>query len=100
MSPHQGGSSLGGTCYTSKSIKQLKTKIQMLFTHMLKRKDIDLSSTAMTFTQNMYVMKRNKSAEEPMEGNEGDREKTDFTEEDRAKMDKWMTRNLGKVIRG
>lgn len=94
MAPQEGGSSLGGTRYCSKTLKQIKTKLQKLLINMLKRKDIDLMSSAMIFTQNMYGMKRNKSAEEPMKGNEGDRERKVFTAEDRVKVDNWMTKPL------
>lgn len=62
MAPKEGSSSFGKTRYVSKTLKQIKTKLQMLLIHMLKRKDVDLSSPAMIFTRNMYVMKRSKTA--------------------------------------
>ena len=42
-------------------------------------------------------MKRNKTAEEPMEGLEGDRERKAFEEEDKAKLDLWRTLPLDQV---
>ena len=96
MAPHENGSALGSR-YTPLTLKNLKTKIQTLIIHFLKRSDIDLLSAKMTFTHNMYISKQNKTAEEPQAGNQGDRERKVFTEEDQAKLDRWMTRSLAEV---
>ena len=42
-------------------------------------------------------MKRNKTAEEPMEGLQGDRERKTFEEEDKVKLDMWRTQPLEQV---
>ena len=99
MGPQEGGGSLGGTRYTSDSLKQVKTKFQNLLVHMLKRKDINLNDASMTFSSNMYTSKRNLTALEPMEGNAGDRKRVALDESDLEKMDKWMSRDLEQVIR-
>ena len=98
MGPQEGGGSLGGTRYTSDSLKQIKTKFQNLLVHMLKRKDINLNHASMTFSSNMYTSKRNLTALEPMEGNAGDRKRVALDESDLEKMDKWMSRDLDQVI--
>ena len=97
LAPQEGGSSLGGTRYTTKTLKQIKTKMQNLLKHLLKRTDLDINSPSFCFTQNMYSMKRNRTAEEPMEGLEGDRERKAFEEEDKAKLDLWRTLPLDQV---
>ena len=58
---------------------------------MLKRKDVNLSSQAMTFSNNMYISKRNSTAVEPMVGNAGYRKRVALTKEDREKLDEWIT---------
>ena len=98
MGPQEGGGSLGVTRYTSDSLKQIKTKFQNLLVHMLKRKDINLSHTSMTFSNNMYLSKRNLTALEPMEGNAGDRKRVAIDQPDRDKMDQWMSQDLEQVI--
>ena len=98
MGPQEGGGSLGVTRYTSDSLKQIKTKFQNLLVHMLKRKDINLSHTSMTFSNNMYLSKRNLTALEPMEGNAGDRKRVAIDQPDRDKMDQWMSPDLEQVI--
>jgi hypothetical protein len=90
LAPQEGGSSLGGTRFTVTTLKNLKTKLQNVLHHMLKRKDIDLTSPAMTFATNMYHTKRNRTAEEPMAGVEGDRERKAMGEEDKERLDVWM----------
>ena len=45
----------------------------------------------------MYSMKRNKTAEEPMEGLQEDRERKAFEEEDKIKLDMWRTEPLDQV---
>ena len=97
LAPQEGGSSLGGTRYTTKTLKQIKTKMQNMLKHLLKRSDLDINSPTFCFTQNMYSMKRNRTAEEPMEGLEGDRERKAFEEEDKAKLDLWRTLPLDQV---
>ena len=97
LAPQEGGGSLGGTRYTTRTLKQIKTKMQNLLKHLLKRSDIDINSPSFCFTQNMYAMKRNKTAEEPMEGLEGDRERKAFEEEDKVKLDLWRTLPLDQV---
>ena len=96
--PKEGGGSLGVTRYTTDSLKQAKTKVQNVITHMLKRKDVDLSSSSMTFAMNMYNAKRNSTGIEPMPGNAGDRKRTALSREDREKMDGYMTSDLDKVV--
>ena len=98
MGPKEGGGSLGGTRYTTDSLKQIKTKIQNVITHMMKRKDVDLTSSSMTFTNNMYNAKRNSTGIEPMSGNAGDRKRTALSEEDSVKMDEWMLSDLDEVV--
>ena len=97
LAPQEGGSSLGGTRYTTKTLKQIKTKMQNMLKHLLKRSDLDINSPSFCFTQNMYSMKRNKTAEEPMEGLEGDRERKAFEEEDKVKLDLWRTQPFDQV---
>ena len=97
MAPQEGGNSLQGTRYTTRTLKQIKTKIQNMLKHFLKRTDIDINSPSFAFTQNMYSMKRNKTAEEPMEGLQGDRERKAFEEEDKIKLDMWRTEPLDQV---
>ena len=97
MAPQEGGNSLGGTRYTTRTLKQIKTKVQNMMKHFLKRTDIDINSPSFAFTQNMYSMKRNKTAEEPMEGLQGDRERKCFDEEDKVKLDLWRTEPLEQV---
>ena len=77
--PQEGGSSLGKTRFTVETLKQIRTKIQNVINHMLKRKDVNLSSQAMTFSNNMYISKRNSTAVEPMVGNAGDRKRVALT---------------------
>ena len=95
--PQEGGSSLGKTRFTVETLKQIRTKIQNVINHMLKRKDVNLSSQAMTFSNNMYISKRNSTAVEPMVGNAGDRKRVALTKEDREKLDEWMTSSLETV---
>ena len=90
LAPQEGGSSLGGTRFTVTILKNMKTKLQNVLHHMLKRKDIDLTSPAFTFATNMYHTKRNRTAEEPMAGVEGDRERKAMGEEDKERLDVWM----------
>lgn len=98
MGPKEGGGSLGGTRYTTDTLKQIKTKIQNVITHMMKRRDVDLSSNSLTFANNMYNAKRNSTGVEPMSGNAGDRKRRALSKEDREKMDGWMTSDLDEVV--
>ena len=98
MGPKEGGGSLGGTRFTTDSLKQFKTKIQNLIIHILKRRDVDLTSISMTFANNMYNAKRNSTGIEPMSGNAGDRKRTALSREDSAKMDDWMLSDLDQVV--
>ena len=98
MGPQEGGSSLGGTRYQSDSLKQMKTKLHNLIAEVLKRPDVDLNSSAMVFSNNMYIAKRNRTAAEPMEGNAGDRKRKALEVADREKMDAWMLEDLSKVL--
>ena len=77
--------------------KVQNTRIQNLVVYFLKRPDVDLLSSKMIFTKNMYISKRNKSAAETQEGNQGDRERKAFTDVDQERLDKWMTRPLSEV---
>ena len=98
MGPKEGGGSLGGTRFTTDSLKQFKTKIQNLIINILKRRDVDLTSISMTFANNMYNAKRNSTGIEPMSGNAGDRKRTALSREDSAKMDDWMLSDLDQVV--
>ena len=98
MGPKEGGGSLGGTRFTTVSLKQFKTKIQNLIIHILKRRDVDLTSISMTFANNMYNAKRNSTGIEPMSGNAGDRKRAALSREDSAKMDDWMLSDLDQVV--
>ena len=99
MGPKEGGGSLGGTRFTTDSLKQFKTKIQNLIIHILKRRDVDLTSISMTFANNMYNAKRNSTGIEPMSGNAGDRKRTALSREDSAKMDDWMLSDHDQVMK-
>ena len=63
-----------------------RTKIQL----MMKR--IKINSPAMWLSKTMMEMKRNKTAEEPKKQNAGARKRVTLKEEDRVKMDRWMTK--------
>ena len=65
--------------------------------HMLKLSNQDINSHSFCFTQNMYTMKRNRTAEELMEGLEGDRERKALEEEDKVKLDHWSTLSLDQL---
>ena len=97
LGPQEGGSSLGGTRYTSDTLKQMKTKFHNLICDVLKRPDVDLNSPAMTFSNNQYIAKRNRTAAEPMEGNAGDRKREAIGVVDTEKMDTWIQADLNKV---
>ena len=90
MAPQEGGNSLGGTRYTTRTLKQIKTKVQNMVKHFL-------NSPPFAFTQNMYSMKRNNTEEEPMEGLQGDRERKTYEEKDKVKLDMWRTQPLEQV---
>ena len=98
LGPQEGGSSLGITRYQSDSLKQMKTKLHNLICDVLKRPDVDLNSPAMTFSNNQYIAKRNRTAAEPMERMAGDRKRRAIEVEDRQKMDAWMVEDLDKVL--
>ena len=97
LAPQEGGSSLGGTRYTTKTLKQIKTKMKNLLWHMLNLSNQDINSPSFCFTQNMYTMKRNRTAEEQMKGLEGDRERKALEEEDKVKLDHWSTLSLDQL---
>ena len=86
-----------GTRLTPRTLKQYKTKLQNLLTDFLKRTDIKMNSPEMTFTMNQYRSKQNMTSGEAQGGNQGDRERKAFSEEDLEKMDRWMTRPLQEV---
>ena len=98
VGPKEGGGSLGGTRFTTDSLKILKAKLVNLLLHMLKRPDIDVNSSAMRFSRSMYEMKRNKTASEPMVGNAGDRKRVAVGKEDREKLDVWLTKSPDQVF--
>ena len=75
------------------SFKQIKTKIQL----MMKRTDIKIHSPAMQFSKTMVEMKRNKNIEELKKQNAGARKRVALEEEDRVKLDRWMTELIHKV---
>ena len=97
VGPKEGGGSMGGTRFTTDSLKILKAKLVNLLLHMLKSPDIDVNSSAMRFSKSMYEMKRNKTASEPMVGNAGDRKRVAVGKEDREKLDTWLTKPPEKV---
>ena len=97
LGPLENGGSLGGHRYTTDSLKQIKTKIVNLTQLMMKRTDININSPAMRFSKSMMEMKRNKTAEEPLKQNAGARKRVALEEEDRVKMDRWMTKPVHKV---
>ena len=66
------------------SLKQVKTKIQLMMTGT----NIKINSPA---------MKRNKTAEEPKKQNDGARMRVALEEDDRVKIDRWMTEPIHKV---
>ena len=88
---------MGGTRYTTDTLKQIKNKIQNVIINILKRRDVNLISIGMTFA-NMYNAKRNSTGIEPMSGNAGDRKRTALSREDSAKMDDWMLSDLDQVV--
>ena len=96
LGPQENGGALGHR-YTADSLKQIKTKIVNLTQFMLKRTDINLNSPAMRFSKSEMEAKRNKTAEEPMKQNAGARKRVALEEEDRVKMDRWMTKPVDKV---
>ena len=96
-SPIEGGNSLGGTRFTVEVLKQHKTAIANVLTQVLKRTDINIHSKAMLFSNNMYKMKRNMTASEPMEHNAGERKRFAITDEDKEKIDNWVMLPLDKV---
>ena len=96
LGPQENGGALGHR-YTTDSLKQIKTKIVNLTQHMLKRTDININSPAMRFCKSEMEAKRNKTAEEPMKENAGARKRVALEEEDRVKMDRWMTKPVDKV---
>jgi len=100
LAPQEGGGSLGGTRFTSGSLKQIKTKLQNLFVHMLKRKDINLSDHVMEFSRNMYEMKRGMTHEVVAVegGNAGDRKRVALDDVDREKLENWTTKPLNKIL--
>ena len=98
LGPQEGGSSLGGTRFTSESLKQLRTKLHNLISEVLKRPDVDLNSPGMAFSNNQYIAKRNRTAAEPMEGNAGDRKRVAIGVADREKMDAWLQSDLNEVL--
>ena len=62
---------------------------------MMKR--IKINSPAMWFSKGMMEMKRNKTAEEPKKQNAGARKRVALEEENRVKLDRWMTQPKHKV---
>ena len=75
------------------SLKQIKTKIQL----MMKGTNIKINSPAMWFSQTMMEMKHNKTAEKPKKQNAGAKKRVALEEEDRVKLDRWMTDPVHKV---
>ena len=63
----------------------------------MKRTNIKINSPAMRFSKTMMEMKRNKTAEEPKKQNAGTRKRVALEEEDRVKLDRWMTKPEHKV---
>ena len=97
LAPQPGSSALGKR-YVPRTLKNIKSKIQKLLEHFLKRKDFNLSSADAQFTQSMYQAKQNlttKRAGAPGEGVQGDRERQAFTTNDQKRIDAWI---MTKVI--
>ena len=97
LAPQQGSNALGKR-YCPRTLKNMKTKIQNLLEHFLKRKDFNLSGAEARFTKSMYEAKQNLTAKRaggPGEGVQGDRERQAFTTADQKKIDAWI---MTKVI--
>ena len=97
LAPQPGSSALGKR-YVPRTLKNIKSKIQKLLEHFLKRKDFNLSSAEAQFTKSMYQAKQNlttKRAGAPGEGVQGDRERQAFTTADQKRIDAWI---MTKVI--
>ena len=75
------------------SLKQINTKIQL----MMKGTNIKINCPAMWFSKKIMEMKRKKTAEEPKKQNAGAKKRVALEEEDRVKMDRWMTEPVHKV---
>ena len=92
MAPQQGSNALGKR-YCPRTLKNMKTKIQNLLEHLLKRKDLNLSGAEARFTKSMYEAKQNLTAKRaggPGEGVQGDRERKAFTTDDQKRIDAWI----------
>ena len=92
MAPLQGSNALGKS-YCPRTLKNMKTKIQNLLEHFLKRKDFNLSGAEARFTKSMYEAKQNLTAKRaggPGEGVQGDRERKAFTTDDQKRIDAWI----------
>ena len=92
MAPQQGSNALGKR-YCPRTLKNMKTKIQNLLEHFLKRKDFNLSGAEARFTKSMYEAKQNLTAKRaggPGEGVQGDRERKAFTTDDQKRIDAWI----------
>ena len=98
MGPKEESGSLGGTRFTTDTLKQIKTKIQNVIIIILKRRDVNLISIGMTFA-NMYNAKRNSTSIKSMSGNAGDRKRAALSREDSAKMDDWMLSDHDQVMK-
>ena len=97
LGPLENGGSLGGHRFTTDSLKQIKTKIVNITQNMMKRTDININSPTMRFSKSMMVMKHNKTAVEPLKQKAGARKRVALEEDDRVKMDRWMTKPVHKV---
>ena len=73
--------------------KQIKTKIQF----MVQRTNIKINSTTMRFSKGMMEMKRNKTDKEPKKQNTSVGKRVALEEEDRVKLDRYMTEPEHKV---
>ena len=92
LAPQQGSCALGKR-YVPRTLKNIKTKVQKLLEHFLKRKDFNLSGAEAQFTKSMYEAKQNLTAKRaggPGEGVQGDRERKAFTADDQKKIDAWI----------
>ena len=79
-----------GTRFMPESLKQMKTAIQNVLTHMLKKKE------KLGRFQICHA-KRNKYAEIPQERTQGDRKRKMIVPEDQVLSDKFLTQDVDQV---
>ena len=100
LAPQQGSSALGKR-YVPRTLKNIKTKLQNLLEHFLKRKDFNLRSAEAQFSKSMYEAKQNLTAKRaggPGEGVQGDRERQAFTPADQKRIDAWILTKVNCLL--